>query len=429
MNIVSPTAQLVVLRQNSLVEEKLIKNGQPKAYHIVVKNSPFLVQLGLTSRNPTPAVFFSASNKVLDIAQYNFEAKLFYDIEGDKEVSWVKEKPMECKIHPNDHQPGTLTAEVRIKVLSTQHEDLFFKVKFTAIDKATKRETFCTYSAPIKVISKSDQVKKKKQPKQKKRTLTDILVDTLTSIEKRQQEQCELLASILGVPVSALPMAQSMSFPQVTSTQLGQSEPLSDTGLDLSGGGAQDFEIDSLDDEEDMGALLTEASEGMNFLPSSPSSSSPPQQFPTQLAPARFQVGVAPTTTTTTTTTSTTNMSAPQLNNLDPTAVKKAKFESTDPSGNFGQAFKDFLLAFDALKPDERKETLQRTMVHEGSSIALELLDMFWTEGLQREPRPLSSEVVASHMECHCLECPYKDELVRIEDFYKDVFSLTTNGN
>ncbi len=48
--------------------------------------------------------------------------------------------------------------EVRLKVLSSQHEDMFFVVKFSALDPLTKREIsplLQTFSHPIKVISVS----------------------------------------------------------------------------------------------------------------------------------------------------------------------------------------------------------------------------------------------------------------------------------
>jgi hypothetical protein len=60
------------------------------------------------------------------------------------------------------------------------------------LDPEGKQTLFSAFSEPIKVISKSDQVKKKKPPR-KKRNISEIITDSLYDIEIKQEEQMELL--------------------------------------------------------------------------------------------------------------------------------------------------------------------------------------------------------------------------------------------
>lgn len=81
------TPQLAILSQRTHSEEIVSKNGIQKTVHIVVKNSPFHFQLGIANANACK----------IDFNQIAFDAQLLYDCEGDKEVDFVKVKPMEFK--------------------------------------------------------------------------------------------------------------------------------------------------------------------------------------------------------------------------------------------------------------------------------------------------------------------------------------------
>ncbi len=88
--------------------------------------------------------------------------------------------------------------EVKIKTLTSQHEDCFFVAKIIALDPHTGKEfmpSICAYSEPIKVISKPEQLKKRKTTK--KRTLTDMLVETINRIERTQSEQSKMINQLL----------------------------------------------------------------------------------------------------------------------------------------------------------------------------------------------------------------------------------------
>jgi len=157
----------------------------------VVKNQPFLLQLG---------------SAVVDFNHQAVEARLIYDCESFKEVDYVKLKPLEYKCAVNDQRADQVTVEMKIKVLTSQLEDMFFRIKFLLVDPSTKKaiENAFVITEPIKVVSKPEQVKKKAvskvkaegQTKKAKKPSNDTLVETLSRIENTCQEQRELLSKL-----------------------------------------------------------------------------------------------------------------------------------------------------------------------------------------------------------------------------------------
>jgi len=146
----SNAPQLVILLQGNLTSEHFSKNGIAKQVHVVVKNLVFVIEVG--------------SN--VDLNKCNLEAKLLYDFDREddiKEVSYVKNEPLEYKVNILDG--GTkATIETRIKVLTSQHEDMLFRVRLVAIDPMTGT-SFGAITQPIKVISKMTQVGKSTKTK------------------------------------------------------------------------------------------------------------------------------------------------------------------------------------------------------------------------------------------------------------------------
>ena len=171
--------ELKIIRQNSTFEETVHDSGLPKLVRIVIKNSPFLVVVGA-----------SDSSEKIDFNDYFIECTLTYDDGVNKRVDFVKSKPIDYKtsIHSNG---ARLHIEVKIKVLSSQHEDMNFKVLVQATRRPTQRsvitsglssvttgdptlpnsgtlpnvasmEVLTTYTSAIKVISKPDQIRKKR---------------------------------------------------------------------------------------------------------------------------------------------------------------------------------------------------------------------------------------------------------------------------
>jgi len=192
--------KLILLKQTSLCEDQEIKNKSGKIVHVVVKNSPFTLTFGFNEGNFNSKAD-GLHSSFWDLHKYNLDVKLLYDANLEKEVDFVKDRPFAHKVSLN--QSGTkLTVEVRIKVLTSQLEDMLFRVGIFATDSTSKHH-FISYSEAVRVISKSDQVKKKQvipnpstsliHPTPKKRDLADMLGDSLTQIEARQTEYSNLL--------------------------------------------------------------------------------------------------------------------------------------------------------------------------------------------------------------------------------------------
>lgn len=184
---------LCLTKQTSLCEDTVTtKHGLEKNAHVVVKNSPFCVTFGFSAPTNNPSSLFK--NVVLDFHKYTVDVKLLYDADLEKEVDFLSEKPFQYK--PTINQSGTkLTLEVRIKVLTSQLEHMLFKVGLKLFDPHSNQLMFEATSDPIKVISKSDQVKKKKVPRKKASSVHE-LGDFLMQIEQRQEEYNALLEKI-----------------------------------------------------------------------------------------------------------------------------------------------------------------------------------------------------------------------------------------
>jgi hypothetical protein len=178
--------RLEVLKQTSLAEEKYAKNGIQKNVHVVVKNTGFSVVL----------VMSPAHIPEYDFRRLSIESTLLYDADDEKPVDFVKHKPIEWKARPNE-TGDECNVEIRIKVLTSQLEDMFFQIRFRALDSLTKTPipNLITYSEPIKVISKPDQIKKKPH-KAKKRNISEIVIDSLQRIEDSQTEHLRLLSQL-----------------------------------------------------------------------------------------------------------------------------------------------------------------------------------------------------------------------------------------
>ena len=197
----SPSPKLVILEHNSLANEKYAKNGEQKDVHVVVKNTPFTITVGFAD---------VPSNLRLDFNVVTIDAKLMYDCEGDRFVDFVKNKPLEFKGIISDAS-DKMTLEVRIKKLSSQLEDMFFKIRIQGCDSFSKKPipSLAITSQPIKVVSKPEQIIRIKEGQKagetaaatkqrtKKRSVNEMMFDSIQKIEKQQQEQMQLLKTLM----------------------------------------------------------------------------------------------------------------------------------------------------------------------------------------------------------------------------------------
>jgi hypothetical protein len=227
----APTGPLVLLRQNSLTVEQIYKNGISKKVHVVVKNHPFLVQIGLAVPN--------WQGQRIDFHRFPVEARLVYDCDGGKEVGFVKMKPIEFKTNVND-RGDQVTVEIRPKVLTSQLEDSLFRVKIVATDPVKPLSVYSVLSESIRVVSKPEQVKKKaaketpspNAPKPRKedtpkKPIEELLADHLARIESNVNQQDVLLSILSSKSPSPLPAVEERKVPEKRKYEDVVAEPVS----------------------------------------------------------------------------------------------------------------------------------------------------------------------------------------------------------
>jgi len=126
-----------------------------------------------------------------------FSCELFYDAEDMKQVDYIKDKPFQFKAKPNE-RGDQVQLELRLKVLTSQHEDMFFIVSIQGFDPHTKAliPELHANSHPIRVISKPEQLRKKDLTH--KKTVNETIIDIITKIEQTQSEHTKVLGNIFS---------------------------------------------------------------------------------------------------------------------------------------------------------------------------------------------------------------------------------------
>jgi len=186
-DLLSP--QLSLTRQTSSSQERVSHNGIQKEVHVVVKNTPFLLQLSLSRPILLHDSLYDFKHLALDVA-------LLYDNDSCKLVNYVKTKPCDVKSVVNE-RGDQVSLNIKIKVLTSQHEDMFFRIRVRVLEPHSKQplsSSFEVISSPIKVISKPKQLKKRRATK--KRSLNDMLTETIQRIEQQQEMQQQSLEQL-----------------------------------------------------------------------------------------------------------------------------------------------------------------------------------------------------------------------------------------
>lgn len=178
-------SSLKFLKQTSLSVDRFSDNGVEKNLHYVIKNNEFSVVVELPD----------------NVENTNFnrlaiEAQLLYDCSPKpKEVLQVRQKPYKYKGIVERGDPRKCTLQVSISILSSQHEDMNFLLEIKAKDSETNKVVATGFSEPVQVISKPDVLRKKREPKKKKRTWNDRITETLERLEAKQNETIRLISS------------------------------------------------------------------------------------------------------------------------------------------------------------------------------------------------------------------------------------------
>jgi hypothetical protein len=121
---------LKILRQESLAVEKVSQNGLFYNAHVVVKNLPFKIILGLSEDESKG----SLSTNVLGNIPVNFkscrlDAKLLFDNPELTEVPFVRTKPIEYTTNIDD-QGTTVDTDIKLKVFDVNS---FCKIGFSQV--------------------------------------------------------------------------------------------------------------------------------------------------------------------------------------------------------------------------------------------------------------------------------------------------------
>jgi len=95
---------------------------------------------------------------------------------------------------------------------------------------------------------------------------------------------------------------------------------------------------------------------------------------------------------------------------------------------------------YSGLQQEERAGAISRALQSltkdiQDSTALHQMLDLLWSEGIvtpnggttnQQRPSLCGGVHASDDATCQCEDCPYKKELLRVESFYEDVFSLKT---
>ncbi|KAL7721793.1 CudA family protein [Entamoeba marina] len=140
------------------------------------------------------------------------ECDLVYSVDNLRPVGYIAQKPLSYKVQKITS--NTINVECKLTVLSSQHEDLLFRVQVKLIVEGSVVST--VYSNPIKSTSKADSNKKSNKktttskPKKTKREKNQgLMAQPLVTPQQRQLEieiikSNDLLIQALSKNISAL---------------------------------------------------------------------------------------------------------------------------------------------------------------------------------------------------------------------------------
>jgi len=204
---------LSISKQSSLEVEKFTENGQQRNVHYVVKNTAFTFELALVNLQNASCSYEEqkVGQDTLDFNKLSVQAVLLYDCPGtqDKEVGCVKVDPLSYRGVISSSNPLVYQIETVIKILSSQHEDMNFKIKFVAVDSYNRPlvDIPPVYSDSINVISKPGVLQKirdkqlqvaSRTKSKKNKSKSDLTMEALARIERSltdQQAKIDLLMS------------------------------------------------------------------------------------------------------------------------------------------------------------------------------------------------------------------------------------------
>jgi len=197
--------QLQIIKQTCIAQETYSRNGTAKNVHVVLKNQPFHITLQLS-----PPEIKRNSQTKSPFESFKIETQLLYDVADEREVHSL-DGPLEYsgKICPEN--PNHFQLEVRLRALSSQHGDSLFKIRIRAKSADSTSTPLQTTTSEILVISKPDVLRKKNEPR-KKRTRDESVLEALTRVEHRLEEQQRQLDRIEQMSMKLLTAFEEQPF-------------------------------------------------------------------------------------------------------------------------------------------------------------------------------------------------------------------------
>lgn len=185
---------LRIIAYNKIVEETFTREKREEKLVVVVKNSPFSLELEVVKIEdslqppqrhvqqtflPSQLYPYNLTSPIkteppsrgrsLDssITSLSLDCRLYYDTNPLKEVDYLYSSPIDFRIIPSANS-SRFTVEFKIKILTSHREDMLFRIGIQMIDNTTNKpfENMFCISMPIKVLSKTEQSKKTKKDSQ-----------------------------------------------------------------------------------------------------------------------------------------------------------------------------------------------------------------------------------------------------------------------
>jgi len=291
----------------------------------------------------------------IDLSKCHVDAKLYYDFDRDDspkvEVGFVKSEPMESRVNVYDGTKATV--EIKMKVLTSQHEDMLFRIRFSAFDSTSRQEHYI-FSQPIKVVSKVTPQLKRRESKENvplpvhanklvKRASSEMIVVTLEKLERQQDEHSKILALI-----------QKKLFPDETPHELLSHHSLHET--------AEIIESFQMIEEGRQKAIQSHQVVPVSNPVSTPSSAPVTPSNSNENGHSNIQLPV-PVPTQVPTPTQQVPVPAPHhsplKNESTPSSSNHQPIASHSPSKEeFDSSFNAFLVALNSVRSEERQERI-----------------------------------------------------------------------
>jgi len=290
----------------------------------------------------------------------------------DKYVPFVTTKPIEYKSVIGGEHGDEISFDVKVKVLSSHHEDNFFRLHFQVWDPLEKSpfKPVSVVSAAIKVISKP---LKPKTPKPKGGAAKPrVAAVKRKAADFEGDEESDPDEMLVDSPARAGASSSSPSLAALEATLSTVAQQQRET-------------LDLLQQLSDRGSP--------NLMPSGGPQSAP------SLTGSSDSVG-------------------------GPPPPKRARLDIPPTPDDFEGSFSVMLQAYAGMSPELKAEKVRRLVrglpTRDGETLE-ELFDVLATQGVRVQTGTTFAQP-HQHTEACGPECPHREELQRMEDFFNEVF-------